>query len=389
MDKKIVITGGGSGGHVSAAQGIIDEIITRYPEAKKNNILYIGGKLVSESFSNSKSIEQTRFENSDIPFIAISGGKLQRSFSIKSIKLLLGFFGGFIDAWKILSRYQPDFVFSTGGYVSLPVCLVAAIKKIPIYIHEQTAAIGLTNKILKNFAKKIFITFPQSAKYLPAEKVIYSGNIIRKCIFKINDQNPVGDALKEMIPHKKNFPIIYISGGGQGSHFLNLNIRQMLKYLLLEYQIIHQIGDNGVNKDYEVMVAEKLKLPRNLQNRYFPTKYVNEEEIGNLFDKMDIYLGRSGANIVYEMGVIAKPSILIPIPWVTNNEQQKNAEILVDCGIGKIIPEGLVTAEQLYQQLKTYKIEFNQGKYTPDNDKLKKLFPINASETIVDLLLTQ
>jgi UDP-N-acetylglucosamine--N-acetylmuramyl-(pentapeptide) pyrophosphoryl-undecaprenol N-acetylglucosamine transferase len=386
MTKRIIITGGGSGGHVSVAQGIIDTLIKEDPSIK-DNLLYVGGKLVSESYGKGKSIEQLRFENSDIPFIAINGGKLQRSFSINSIKLLFGFILGLRDAWRIITKFKPDIIFSTGGFVSLPVCLVGNFKKIPIYLHEQTSAIGLTNQIVGKFATKIFITFPQSAQFFPEGKTKHTGNIVRECTFIVNEKNEIGEAINKMLPKKSTLPIIYISGGGQGAHFLNIIIRQMLQYLLLDYQIIHQIGDNGINRDYDVLLAEKNKLPKGLIDRYFPVKYVNEQEIGNVFSKCDIYMGRSGANTVYEVGLHQKPSILIPIPWVTHNEQYKNAEILVKCGIGKIVPEGTITAEQLYQTLKAYKIEFFDGKYSGDKDMLQNTFTKNAAEAIVKEIL--
>lgn len=383
--KKIVVTGGGSGGHVSAATGFIDKLLEINPEYYKN-IIYIGGKLITETGRSGKSVEETRFENAKFKFISIRGGKLQRAFSFKSIPLLFGIIGGFIDSWKILSTNKPDFIFSTGGFVSLPVCIVGWLKKIPVFIHEQTAGVGLTNKIAGKFAKKIFLTFPDSTKYFDHKKVVHTGNLIRKSIWEINSESEIAKAIKQMQLEREKFPIIYISGGGQGTHLFNLLARQVIQYILLDFQIILQTGDYSLYKDYDVLFKEKLKLPTELQSRFYPVKFVADSEIGYVFKYTDIYFGRAGANIVYEMGLMKKPSILVPIPWVTNDEQNKNAKILIDCGIGKIVPEGELTAEKFHQELLKFKKDLKEGKYKPNSNLLDEIFKKDADEIIISEL---
>ncbi|MBD3329005.1 hypothetical protein GF357_00745 [Candidatus Dojkabacteria bacterium] len=383
LKKKILITGGGSGGHVSPVQGIIDKFKEKYGNAQEK-ILYVGGKLVSESDSSGKSVEEMRFENSQTKFISIRSGKLQRVFSLKSIKLLFGIIGGFIDAWKVIEKFKPDIIFSTGGYVTVPVCLVGWLKKIPIYLHEQTAAVGLTNKIVSKFAKKIYISFKQSAKFFPKGKTLHTGNIIRKCVFEKKGSGPVARAVKTMQPKRDKFPIICIVGGGLGSHFLNLITRQMLPYLLTEFQVILQTGKDSSHKDYDIMQKERDKLPKDKQSMFFPTKFIDENEFGYVFRNIDIYVGRAGANFVYEMGLLRKPSVLIPIPWVTHNEQTLNAQTLVEAGLGRIIPQGEVTAEKLFNELQKFKDICIRGGYCGDNEALDRLFPVNAAEKIID-----
>jgi len=384
FNKRIIITGGGSGGHVSAASGLIDEIVDKYPDAKQN-ILYVGGKLVSETRKEGKSVEQMRFEKGDIPFVAIRGGKLQRSFSFHSIALIFGVFGGIIDSFKVVGKFKPDFIFSTGGFVSLPVCLVGWLKKIPIYLHEQTAAVGLTNKMVGKVAKKVFVTFPQSIKYFKPGIAIHTGNLIRKSLFISNPKGELSNALKKMLPQKDQLPIVYVSGGGLGSHTINIVVRQMLKYVLGEFQIILQTGDNGLNKDYEVLIKDKATLGE-LGNRFFVTKYVSNEEIGYLFNNIDIYVGRSGANTVYEMGIFMKPSILIPIPWVTHDEQNKNAQILVDCGIGTILPEGELTAESLFEKMKSMKKCITENSHCANESKIKEIFVTDGTQKVLNAI---
>lgn len=386
LNKKILITGGGSGGHVSPVRGIIDELTAKYENALEKT-LYIGGKLISESDTKGKSIEQMRFENSKVKFIAIRAGKFQRAFSLKSVKLLFGVVGGFIDAWKVISKFKPDLIFSTGGYVTVPVCLIGWLKKIPIYLHEQTAAVGLTNKIVAKFAKRIYISFKQSEEHFPKEKTLHTGNIVRECVFNKKGSGAVADAVKKMQSKRDKFPILCIVGGGQGSHFLNLITRQMLPYLLTEFQVILQTGKDSAHKDYEVMKKEREKLPGDKKSMFFPTKFILEKEFGYVFRNIDIYVGRAGANFVYEMGILKKPSILIPIPWVTHNEQTLNAQTLVEAGLGRIIPQGEVTAEKLFNELQKFNDVCIRGGYCGDNEALERLFPTDAAARVVKDML--
>lgn len=375
LDKKIVITGGGSGGHVSVALGFISRLEKEYQNALKQ-ILYIGGDMAMEGEKNAKSIEHRLLQNTNIPFKIIRTGKLQRRLHPSTILLLLKTFGGIIDSYKILKEFKPDMVFSTGGYVSVPVCMVSWLLHIPIYIHEQTAAVGLANRIASRFATKIFITFPESKQHFPSKKVIHTGNIVREEVFQNTGEGEVIDACKLM--KKDKLPIIYISGGSQGSHIINTVILQMLNYLTQEYQVILQTGENTITKDYEKLLKAQMKLPEKIRHRFYPVKYISSQEIGYIYNNMDLFIGRSGANTVYEIGILNKPAIFIPIPWVTHNEQYKNAKILQDLGIAKILPEGELSAETLFEAIKSFR-----KAYKPiDKSLLEKHFTNNALDII-------
>ncbi len=220
-----------------------------------------------EGEKNAKSIEHRLLQNTNIPFKIIRTGKLQRRLHPSTILLLLKTFGGIIDSYKILKEFKPDMVFSTGGYVSVPVCMVSWLLHIPIYIHEQTAAVGLANRIASRFATKIFITFPESKQHFPSKKVIHTGNIVREEVFQNTGEGEVIDACKLM--KKDKLPIIYISGGSQGSHIINTVILQMLNYLTQEYQVILQTGENTITKDYEKLLKAQMKLPEKIRHRFY------------------------------------------------------------------------------------------------------------------------
>jgi len=379
LDKRIVVTGGGSGGHVSVAIAILDELEKKY-ENTNENIVYVGSDLAMEGDKTGVSIEEAWMKDRSTKFIKIRAGKLQRTLSLNSLKLVLRTILGFLDAYTFIKRYKPDLVFSTGGFVTVPVALSAWINRIPVYLHEQTAAVGLANKIVGKIAKKIYITFPQSEKYFNRLKTYHTGNIIREAIFSKTPLKETSKHLSKMEEIQKKFPIIYISGGGQGSHLINLTVRDLLPYILLKYQIILQTGDNRLLKDYEVLCKDWKKISKDLQSRLYVTKYIKKDDIGYVLNIADLFIGRAGANTVYELGVLQIPSILIPIPWVTHNEQEKNAKILQDVGLAKIIHEGELSPNKLNLEID------NQFKYKSkvNENKAKQIFTTNALKTIIN-----
>lgn len=375
---KIVITGGGSGGHISPAQAVIDEFKLRYTNAL-DKILYIGGDLGMEGDSSGKSVEQKIYENSDINFVAIRAGKLQRYFSWKTVQLLFRVIGGFFDARKQLKKFKPDMIFSTGGFVTVPVCIVGKLMGIPVYIHEQTSSIGLTNKIVSKFAKRIFIAFNSSFQHFPRKKTILTGNPVRQSIFKTQASPEIQKQLNVLLNNKVELskPILLIMGGGQGSHLINETIASALPNLIQKYQIVLQTGSNEQFKDFEMLNRRKEALPPEYQSHFLPMQFINSEDIGAFFHYSDMFIGRAGANLVYEVALLKKRSIFIPIPWVTNNEQEKNANTLVRQGLSSIVQQEELSPQRLIEQI-DYMITVAVPK-----DFDETLFPTNAAEKIV------
>ena len=384
LDKKIVITGGGSGGHISAVQSLISELQKRY-ELTNDNFLYIGGDLGMENEKPGNSLEQNKFKNADFNCKYIRAGKLQRQFSLNSLILLFRTFLGFIDSYKIMKNtMMPGIILSTGGFVSVPVCIIGKLLKAEIYLHEQTSTVGLANKIVSKISKEIFITFPTSQKYFPQEKTTHTGNLLRPEIFNKTGIGSTADKLKSMLERQNQYPVVYISGGSLGSHIINQTVKDSLRNLLEKVQLIVQTGDNKSLKDYDLLIQEVKKLSPEKKNRVHITKYVQREEIGYVFKNIDMFVGRAGANTVYEVGLFEIPSIFIPIPWVTHNEQYENAKILKDYGLAEIVNEGELTPEKLVHCITT----FVKKNHDIDTVKLKNIFVTNASEKIIDHILS-
>lgn len=378
LNNRILITGGGSGGHVSAAESIISEIDKQY-NINNQNFLYVGGDLGMVKEKPGNSVEQRRFKEASFNTQYIRAGKLQRTFSLDTIYKLFRTILGFGDSFRILKEYRPEITISTGGFVTVPVCIIAKLFKSEIYLHEQTATIGLANKIVSRFSNKIFLTFASSKKYFKKKETVHTGNLIRPEIFNTIGEGEVVAPLKQMIIKQEQLPIIYFSGGSLGSHLLNDTVRYALNSLLEHFQVILQTGDNKTLKDYQILCDKKKGLDTRLKDRFLPIKYIHKNEIGFLLDNIDLFVGRAGANTVYEMGVLQIPSIFIPIPWVTHNEQYENAMVLKDLGLSEILTEGELTPEQLVIKVKA----FYKKKKNINIKKLKRSFPTNAPGRIL------
>jgi len=382
--KKILITGGGSGGHVSVASGLIDSIRKRYPESY-NDLLYVGGDLgmIGEDFGN--SLEQRKLRNVDFKTRYIRAGKLQRRFSLSSIRLLFRTILGVIDSFKIINEEKPSLIFSTGGFVSVPVALAGWLKGIPIYLHEQTATVGLSNKIVGKFAKRIYLAFESSKNYFKETKTLLVGNIVRDAVKNCNTENVTTD-IKDIFTKNLEKPLIYISGGGLGSHIINKKILSEIDDLLSEYRIILQTGSNQKCNDYNKALEIKKNLPQEYKELFLPINFIEDNSIGYVYHYMNLFIGRAGANTVYEMGLLAKPSIFIPIPWVRNNEQFRNAKILEDLGLATIVQEKEFQIENLKNRINS---EINTlPRKNIDKTVLEKIFPSNAVEKVLNDMYT-
>lgn len=366
--KKIVITGG----HLTPAMAVIEELKNR-----GWGIYYFGRKF---SFEGQKvpSEESKIIPKLKVKFIPISAGRLQRKFTFHTIPSLLKVPLGFFQALLLISKIKPQIILSFGSYVSTPTVLAGWLFNIPVLSHEQTVSLGLANKINSFFSRKIAVSFKNSLKNFPVEKVVFTGNCLRKDIF-ISRQNSFTRevALKK---RKLGLPIIYITGGNQGARVINLSVAEILPELLKKFIIIHQTG----SLDYGMISEISQSLPESVKERYFIKNYVSSEEIGWIFKNALMVVSRAGANITYELGALGKPAILIPLPISGGGEQLKNARMLFGIGLAEIIEQKNLTPKNLKKSIDeiTGKISL----YQKNGQKIKKNFPRNGTKEIVKLV---
>lgn len=295
--RHLLFCGGGSGGHVMPALTVIKEFKKIHPEIKVD---YIGSK---------NGIESELVPKNDINYLSISSGKLRRYFSLQNILDIFKIILGVIQSIKIVSKSDKNsLIVSFGGFVSVPPVLAAWICGRKIAMHEQTTRIGLANKINSYFADIVLVSFEESKKFFPPEKVFFTGYPVRKeCLTDIIDQCKVSNFLSL---DKK---IMFVTGGGNGSKLINQLIYDNLETLRQNYFIIHQVGKQFYEayKPYET-------------NDYKVFDFVGPEII-DLYKLADIIVSRAGAGTVSELMALGKRSLYIPLKIAQKNEQFHNA----------------------------------------------------------------
>ena len=334
MKKHIVFCGGGSGGHVMPALTLIESL-----QEKGLVIEYIGGN----------GIESELVPNRNITYHQIQTGKLRRYFSFQNMidifKVGIGIFRAFIF---FLSRPGNTLIFSTGGFVSVPVVIAGWLSGKRIYIHEQTSRVGLANKIASKFADKVFISFDESKNYFPTHKTIYSGYPLRDECYK----DSIGEIKIEGVDVGNSIKsVLFVTGGGNGSKILNDKIKENLEFLSERYLIVHQVGKQFF-EEYSKLRSES----------YLPIAFVSGGMI-DLFKKAEIVISRAGAGTVSELLSLNKRSVFIPLKIAQKNEQFHNATEAKE-KIGSLVIEedefNNITMQDLIEKFERYSKELKR-----------------------------
>lgn len=332
---KILLTGGGSGGHfypLIAVAESINEI------AKAENLVSAKMFFMSDTPYDTESL----IEN-NITYIPILAGKIRRYTSI------LNFLDIFKTAFGVLSaiikvfRIYPDVVFSKGAYASFPVLVAAKLLKIPVIIHESDSVPGKTNLWAGKFAKKIAVSYPDTAKFFPTEKVAYTGNPLRKEILKVTKTGT-----HEFFSLEKTIPTILIIGGSLGAQLINERILDALPKLIEKYQILHQTGKNNVenvSKLSEIIIGNDPN-----KNRYRIFDYLNNLNFVMAAGAADLIITRAGSTI-FEIASWGIPSIVIPITETNGNHQRINAYDYARSGAASVIEESNLTTNVLIVEI--------------------------------------
>lgn len=303
--KKIVFIGG----HHNSAL-----VVAQILKQKGYQIYWFGHKHTM-SGEKSLSLEYQEVVKAKIPFFEIKTGKFYRANFLVWFKIIYGFF----QSLALLLKIKPQLIISFGGYLSFPPVIAAFILRKKILIHEQTVRAGLANRVLAPLAQKICLTWNSSAKFFPQKKTELVGLPLKKEFFT---------KTKKTTLFKNNLPVILITGGKQGSHVINKAIEGRLSALLEKYNLLHQTGGVLKTNDFDRLNQKKKDLPLKLKQRYFLQKFFFNEQMPQLLQGTDLVVSRAGAHIIYELAVLRKPAILIPIPWTYNNEQAANARWL-------------------------------------------------------------
>lgn len=362
--KKIVI----SGGHLTPALAVIEELQKRGGW----EIFYFGRPYSTEG-DKTPSLESKIIQEKGLKFIPINFGRIQHKFTLYTLPAFLRIPWGFILSFYHLLRLKPNLVLSFGSYVGATVSLAAWFSAIPVALHEQTTVFGLANKMTSAWAKKIFVSWPETLKDLPKEKTVLTGNPLRQDVFYFNQE------IWSSFKFEENLPLILVTGGNQGSHRLNLAVEGILEKVLTKYNLCHQTGHLQVFNDFSRLSVKKKELPTNLKNRYLLKEYLTEEW-GTILNKADLVVSRAGINTISEMLALGKPQLLIPIPWLPHEEQTKNAQMVKKMGLAEILPQDDLNPETLFKEIEMMMRKIKSYQQKPN------LVNRQAAKKIVDAL---
>lgn len=343
--KKIVLTGGGTAGHVTPNIALL-------PHLKEAGfeISYIGSY---------DGIEKKLIEDYGIPYYGIATGKFRRYLDVKNLTDPFKVIKGFGEARKYLKRLRPDVVFSKGGFVSVPVVRAAASLHIPCIIHESDMTPGLANKLCIPVAKKVCCNFPETYNMLPKEKAVLTGSPIRE---ELTRGNPI--AALDMCGFTSNKPVILVIGGSLGAASVNQALRDALPGLLKDFQIAHICGKDKIDESY--LHTEG----------YIQFEYV-KEELKDLFAMADIVISRAGANSICELLALRKPNLLIPLSAKSSRgDQILNAKSFETQGFSMVIDDDDLSPQLLTE--KVLELYFTRQTYIDAMSKSNQLGSIKA-----------
>ena len=348
--KRIILTGGGTAGHVTPNIALIPKL-----RDLGYDIQYIG------SYTG---IEKELIEPFGIPYHGISSGKLRRYFSVQNFTDPFRVIKGFSEARKLIKDLKPDVIFSKGGFVSVPVVLAGKRCKVPVIIHESDMTPGLANKIAIPSAVKVCCNFPETLDSLPKGKAVLTGSPIRQELLSGNKI-----AAMDMCGFTADKPVILVIGGSLGSVIVNNAVRKSLPRLLEKFQIIHLCGKGKTDDSL------------NDTKGYCQFEYIRDE-LRDIFALADIVISRAGANAICELLALRKPNLLIPLSAkASRGDQILNARSFERQGFSMVIEEEDLTEDSLVSAV--FDLYENRGSYI---DAMRNSDQQDSIDTIISLI---
>lgn len=330
---RIVLTGGGSGGHIYPLLAVVREL-------KKLGAEH--GVLLDLRYFGPKDQFATLLEGDGVQLISIVSGKVRRYFSIQNIIDIPKFVIGLVQAFIKMFFVMPDAVFSKGGTGAFPVVFAAWFYHIPVVIHESDATPGLTNILSSKFAKRIAVSFEEAMQYFPPRKTALTGNPIRDDVLPpYIDQEVAKDSLGF---HPKE-PLMLVLGGSQGSTRINEFIVLHIASLLSLAQVLHQTGMDNIEEVKKLALASSGTIPEATRVKYKPVPYLDSKDMKNALAASDVVIARAGSGTIFEIASVGKPAILIPLQGAANDHQKANAYAFMKAGAAIVVEEGNLTVQ--------------------------------------------
>lgn len=339
---KLLITGG----HLTPALGLIDYIQKEHPS---DEIVFVG-RVYAQEKSRQPSKERMEVEKRNVKFIPFRSGKFTEYNPFALLQSIALAIGGFFYALSILLKDRPHIVISFGSYLAVPVAIAAWILQIPVITHEQTRTIGSANRLMQYVAKSVAVSYPESASLIQTHKAVVTGNVLRQQLLQKHPTKP------DWVIEKIEKPVLYITGGSQGSEVINTVITQCLPQILKDWFVIHQCGSTSQKRSYkqELEIARE-QLKPSQKNNYIIKEWVSVDELAWIYHHAEGIISRSGANTTQEIALFAVPAIFIPLPFSKNDEQLLNAQWLTTTGGAILIQQKDLTKEAILAALENLK----------------------------------
>ncbi len=357
--KNIILTGGGTGGSVSPLLAIFDELA-----GGDYNFYWVGTK---------NGIEQEMVRREGIDFFSINSGKFRRYFSWKNFIDPFFVILGFFDSLLIIKKCNPDLVISAGGFVSVPFVWAARARRIPIIIHQQDARPGLANKLMCRCAKVITTVFKKSLEDF-CKKPVWIGNPVRREFINLQKSRTRQESLKKF-NLKDNKPVIFITGGGTGSVFLNMLVVTSLQELTKNFQILHATGKG---REAESPLEWKYDLHREDYRKF---EFLNTTQMMDAYNAADIVVSRCGMGALTELSFLKKVCILIPMP---RTHQEDNARMFMDNEAAIVLNQKYLDSNKFIQSIKN--LMENKHKQQKLRENIGKIIKQNASAEMVKII---
>jgi UDP-N-acetylglucosamine--N-acetylmuramyl-(pentapeptide) pyrophosphoryl-undecaprenol N-acetylglucosamine transferase len=362
----VLIAGGGTGGHTSPGLAVAARVLER--------------GLACAWIGSCRGVEARLAPAAGLPYVAIPTGKLRRPWSWRNlVDLALGVPGGVLAAWRALRRLRPRVVFATGGYVALPAVAAARLSGVPSVVHEQTVVPGLANRVAARWARRVAVTFGDSARYFPPDRVVLTGNPLRPELRSGSRARAL-----EAFGLDPTLPLVYITGGAQGAHRINRAVGEALPALLEHAQVIHQCGDNPTTADGPWLEARRAALPPTLARRYTVRPWVGPE-LADIYAAAALVVGRSGAGTVNECCQLGLPALYVPLPGARGGEQMANARYVERAGGCSVLTQDDLTPARLVERVAG--LLGDPGRLKEMAERARALAVPEAADLIVGLLL--
>jgi UDP-N-acetylglucosamine--N-acetylmuramyl-(pentapeptide) pyrophosphoryl-undecaprenol N-acetylglucosamine transferase len=364
---KVIISGGGTGGHIYPALSIADNLINR---DKKTQILYIG---------TASGLESSLVPERGYEFRAIRVKGFRRSLSTETVKSVIELIKGMGDAKRIIREYKPDIVVGTGGYVAGPVLMVAFLRGVPTLIHEQNVLPGVTNRILSHFVGCVAVSFEEAVmRFKSKEKVVVTGNPIRT---EITRENRTG-AIKKLGLSDKS-PIVVSFGGSKGSDKLNTALVGVIEHLVREggFQLLHATGQDRYDGFMAALKSRNIKPEGCGDIKIMPYLHQMPEALA----AADLVITSAGAITIAEITAIGLPAVLIPKSHAVDNHQEYNARALERKGAAVVLTENELKGDRLYKQVSG--LIKNKTLLSKMKQASKKMEKADAAEKICDIIV--